>query len=103
MAEPKYDGVVEAVHYNPDGRIDWIRLYERRGPVFSDVLLMKRDAVIAHLKAGRIFYAGERVPLLGGTFQVTKPIKILETNGREFLVAGDLNAEKDDLDGVPVI
>ena len=31
MANKKYDGVIEAVHYAPDGQVEWVRAYLRRG------------------------------------------------------------------------
>jgi hypothetical protein len=73
MAKINYDGVVEAVRYKPNGEIDWVRAYERRGPTFSDWLLIDRQSVIKRLKSGRRFVVGERI-LMAGTFKVSKPI-----------------------------
>jgi hypothetical protein len=103
MAKKKFDGVVEAVHYAPDGQIKWARVYLRRGPTFTDRILLDRDALIGQLKAGKNFMAGHRVEQMAGTFEVTRPVRILSTNGREVLVMGDMQSDRDCLEDVPII
>lgn len=103
MAKSKYDGVVEAVRYGQDGKVDWVRTYLRRGPTWSDYILLDRQALIEYLKAGRNFMVGRRIPLLAGTFEVTVPVRVIQKNGDEILVTGDLQADRDRLDGVPVL
>lgn len=36
----RFDGVIEAVRYSPDGKIEVARAYERRGAAFSDHVLI---------------------------------------------------------------
>jgi hypothetical protein len=103
MARKKYDGVVEAVHYKPDGQIGWVRTYLRRGPTFSDYILLDRQTLIEHLKAGKRYLVGERVPQLASTFEVSEPLRVVQKDGKEIVVTGDLQADKDDLKGVPLI
>lgn len=103
MAKQKYDGVVEAVHYKPDGQVDWVRTYLRRGPTFSDYVLLDRQTLIEHLRSGKKFMAGKRVPQLASTFEVSKPIRVIQKNSKEILVTGDLDAEQDRLEDVPII
>ncbi len=103
MAKPKFDGVVEAVHYGPDGRVRWVRAYVRRGDVFSDRVLIEREALIEQLKAGKNFMVGQRIPQMGGTFEVSKPLRVIQRNGRELLTTTDEEVERDWLDGVPII
>ena len=103
MARSKYDGIVQAVHYNPQGQVDWVRVFLRRGPTWSDVILLNRQSLIDQISAGKKFMAGDRIPLLAGTFKVTKPIKILSKDQGKFLITGDLVSEKDCLDGVPLV
>lgn len=103
MARPKFDGVIEAVHYKPDGQVDWVRSYLRRGPTFSDRLLLDRQTLIEHLKAGKNYVAGQRVPQLASTFEVSVPIKVIQKDGEDIVVAGDVSADHDDLVGVPRI
>lgn len=103
MAKQKYDGVVEAVHYKPDGQVDWVRVFERRGSIFSDWLILNRDQFVQRLKAGKKFMVGVRVSQLAGTFEVTKPVKLLDGRNKQVLVSGDFQAEQDCLEGVPRI
>ena len=100
----KFDGVVEAVHYNPEGSVKWVRAYVRRGPTFSDWILIPRQELIDRIKSGKTYLAGRRVPQLASTFDVTTPIRVIGSNNREVLVSGSVeSAEQDDLDGVPVV
>ena len=103
MAKVKYDGVVETVHYQPDGKVSWVRAYLRRGPIFSDVLILDRPTLVEHLKAGKRYMVGRRIPQLAGTFEVTEPLKVLDKNGQDVLATGDNQVEQDRLEGVPII
>jgi hypothetical protein len=103
MAKTKFDGVVEAVHYTPLRQVEWVRAYLRRGMVFTDRLLVDRQSLVEHLKSGKKLMAGKRLPLMGGTFEVTHPLRLIEQDGRDVLVVGDEQAEHDYLEGVPVI
>ena len=103
MARPKYDGVVEAVHYQEDGQVAWVRAFLRRGPIWSDIILLNRQALIEHLRAGKRFVAGKRVPRMAGTFETSDPLKIITKDGQEVLVLGDRQADRDDLHGIPIL
>ena len=103
MANPKYDGVIEAARYKPNGELEWVRAYLRRGPTWSDWVLIDRQSLIKRLKAGKRFMAGDRVPQMAGTFEVTQPVKVIQRDGKEVLVTGDLQSEQDRLEGVPVL
>ena len=103
MGKIKFDGVVEAAHYKSDGQLDWVRVYERRGAVFSDRVLMSRDAFIRQLRSGKVFMVGERIQNLGAMFNVTQPVHLLSQDGGQVIVVGDVQATRDDLSGVPVI
>jgi hypothetical protein len=103
MAKINYDGVVEAAHYTPDGQLDWVRVYERRGVVFSDRVLLDREAFIRQLKAGKRYMVGERILNMGAMFNVSQPVHLLNQNGTQVIVVGNAQANKDTLDGVPII
>ncbi len=103
MGKIKYDGVVEAAHFRPDGQLDWVRVYERRGAVFSDRVLLYRDAFIRQLKAGKRYMVGERILNLGGMFTVTEPVHLFSQDGKQVIVVGEGQANKDELNGVPII
>ena len=97
----KFDAVVEAVRYTPDGQVEWVRVYERRGPTFSDRVLVKRSDLIEQLKAGKKFVVGTRVEYEASTFKVSDPIKVVSHQGEDVLVVGNGASEKDNLAGVP--
>ena len=103
MGKQKIDGVIEGVRYKPNGEVDWVRAYERRGATYSDHILLKREALIQKLKSGMKFMAGSRTPLLASTFKVTSPVRLIKTGEKEFLVTGDLSSNQDRLEGIPVI
>jgi hypothetical protein len=103
MAKAKFDGIVEAVHYDPDGKVKWVRAYLRRGQTFSDIVLLDRQTLAEQLKSGKRIMAGRRVPLRASTFEVSKPLRLVQQDRQEVLVTGDTAANKDCLEGVPVI
>ena len=103
MAKPKIDGVIEGVRYNPDGRVKWVRAYLRRGPTYSDRILVDRQSLIEQLKSGKQFMSGARVEYMASTFQLDKPVRLQQNNGQEVLVTGEAQSNQDRLEGVPVI
>lgn len=103
MAKPKIDGVIEAARYNPDGQIKWVRAYLRRGPTYSDRVLLDRQLLINELKSGKRFMAGERVEGMASTFRFGKPIHLEQTNSQEILVTGETQTHQDRLEGVPIV
>ena len=109
MARPKYDGVIQAVRYTAEGQVLWVRAYLRRGPTWSDHVLLDRGALIQQIKSGKRFFAGHRIPRMAGPFEVSAPVRLLNKNGQEILVisdplvASDLQAENDCLEGVPLL
>ncbi len=103
MQKKKFDGVIQAVHYAPDGRVAWVRAYIRRGPTFSDRILLDRCALVEHLKAGQRFFIGQRVPLMAGTFEITEPLRLIQKDENDILVTGLVEADQDHLAGVPVL
>jgi hypothetical protein len=103
MAKPKYDTVVEAVHYQPDGQVDWVRVYDRRGPTFSDWLILNRAELVNSIKAGKRVVTGRRVQQMASTFEVDDKLRLVQSSGGEVLVAGNGEAAKDHLPGVPMV
>jgi hypothetical protein len=103
MAKINYDGVVEAAHRKPDGQLDWVRVYERRGAVFSERIILNRETFIRQLKNGKRYMVGERILNLGGTFNISKPVHLSSQDGNQVIVVGDIHASKDELNDVPII
>jgi hypothetical protein len=103
MAKKKFDGIVEAVHYSPDGRVKWVRAYLRRGQTFSDIVLLDRQTLADHLRSGKRIMSGRRVALQASTFEVAKPLRLIQQDNQELVVTGDITSNKDCLEGVPVV
>jgi hypothetical protein len=103
MGKQKIDGVIEGVHYRPNGEVDWVRAYERRGATYSDHLLLNRETLIQKLKSGKNFMAGSRISLLASTFEISSPVRLIKTGEKEILVTVDLQSSQDRLEGIPII
>ncbi len=104
FTRPTVDAVVETVHYASAGRIAWARAYERRGPTWSDLVLIDRKTLVEKLKEGKRFAAGTRHEFNASEFSLGPKIKLLSTRAGEFIVTEDVQeANGDRLDGVPVI
>jgi len=103
VARIKFDGVIESVHYKPNGEVDWVRAYVRRGPTFSDHLLIDRNTLVERLKAGKRYVVGRRKERLGSTFEVSEPLRMIVKGDKTMLAVGDGEADRDRLQGVPLI
>ena len=102
--QPKrLDGVIEAAHFNPDGKLAWVRAYERRGPTWSDVVLLDREALVQRLKQRKRFYVGTRREYWASEFDVTLPVRLVENYRGSVLVSGRGGSQKDRLEGIPVV
>ncbi|MEW6717679.1 MAG: hypothetical protein AB1345_09270 [Chloroflexota bacterium] len=102
MGRKKFDGVVEAVRYSPNGEIKWVRAYERRGPTFSDSLLLDRKTLMERLKDGQRYVTGRRLAYMASTFETGDTLRVLKENGREVVVVGDRATDRDWLAEVPI-
>jgi hypothetical protein len=96
----KFDGVIEAVRYKGN-RIEMVRAYERRGPTFSDRVLIDRPTLLARLQKGLRFFTGERQQLMASTFDVGKPVILSGRNGDQIVTTAD-QLDRDRLEGVPI-
>lgn len=103
MAKPKFDFLIEAVHYSEAGDIVWVRGFERRGPTFSDRVIVDRDALVLRLKGGERVFTGHRIPQMAGTFEVGDRIQLDQVFGEEYLIAGGRAVNGDNLQGIPII
>ena len=106
MSKQKYDGVIEAVRYTPDGRVSLARAYERRGPAFSDRILLSRDDLIKRLESGEKFMIGKRLPYVGGMFEVSNKVELVKGDGSVVWISTDSSGNgsdgRDDLLGAPL-
>jgi len=102
MSSKELDGVIEAVRYNPEGMIEIVRLYERRGPIFSDRIIVSRNELIKRIKAGNQIAIGERKLLLAGTFNVIAPVHLVKDGEKEILVTTRNTDNQDRLEQAPL-
>jgi hypothetical protein len=103
MAREKFDGVIESVRYSPEGQVVVVRLFEKRGPTYSDWVLLTRAELVERLKAGKRFVIGQRVNLMASTFNLTSSVRLAGTPGKQVLTTSQSNAvERDNLQGVPL-
>lgn len=102
MAPASVDGVVESVRYDEGGRVATVRIYERRGPTWSDRIIIDRDDLVRRIRKGQRFFTGSRIPHMGGSFEVDKPLRLRKTRDQEILLAGFGDTSRDMLDGVPL-
>ena len=101
MARVKFDGVIEAARYLPDGSILMVRAYERRGATFSDRVLLDRKTLMERLRKGRKFVVGQRKEFLASTFETAQRVRLIGGKGQEFISTSE-NAYRDLLEDVPV-
>lgn len=102
MTQKKIDGVIESVRYLPSGNVDVVRVYEKRGPTFSDHILYSRDTLLQKLRDGKKFYVGKRIPFQSSTFEVSVPVFLAGQTGHEVIVSGQQQGENDDIQGAPL-
>ena len=98
MAKIKFDGLIEAVRYAPDGKIDLVRAYERRGATFSDHILIKRAQLVERLQKGEKFVTGQRKEFMGSTFESAKPI-----HWNDDVISTGIVGNHDLLEDVPIL
>jgi len=96
----KVDGVIEAVRYK-NGQIVAVRAYERRVSTFSDLVLLDRKELLERLKSGKKVVVGKRKELLASTFELGKPVKVLNRDGKEIITTRE-EADHDELEQAPV-
>jgi len=94
----KLDGIIEAVRYTQDGKIDAVRAYVLRGVAYSDRVILDRETLLARIKAGKRFAVGQRKEFLGGTFDLDRTVKFSGEGGKEFLTTLDGAANRDKLE-----
>jgi hypothetical protein len=99
----KADGVIEAAHFTSDGKLAWVRAYERRGPTWSDAVLLDRTALVERLKKRKRFYVGVRKEFLASEFELKQPLRLIEFYRGEALVTGSGAARQDRLEGIPIV
>jgi hypothetical protein len=93
----KPDVVVEAVRYGPDGKINLVRAFERRGATYSDWQLIERGRLIELLKEGRRVVVGSRKEFMASTFETGRHVYLADSE----VIATRKDAQADTLEGAP--
>ncbi len=102
MTQKKIDGVIETVRYDAKGMLSLIRVYERRGPTFSDLVLLSRDQLIQKLRTGKKFYVGKRIQLQASTFDLGCPVFLSGHAEHEVIVSQTSHENHDELQDAPL-
>lgn len=92
------DGVIVAVHYAPDGKIETARIFEQRGQTYSDRVHITRGLLVERLKGRKHYVVGRRTSYLGSTFETGPEVQYLDSD----VVTTRADAKADTLEGVPV-
>ena len=103
MSKNKIDGVVEAVHYDLDGNVKWVRAYMRRGQTYTDRVKLDRPTLVGLIKSGKRVYAGQRIVLKASTFEITNQLQLIPNGDLEYLSTGEKTSGRDKLENIPVI
>ena len=99
-----FDGVVEAVRYKKQGEIQMVRVYQRRGPTWSDHVLLERGELLSQLKSGKRYFTGRRIQNLGSEFELGSQIRLAGNGKGEHIVSGNSSlGGADMLEGVPLL
>ncbi|MFO7584768.1 MAG: hypothetical protein R6W69_08565 [Anaerolineales bacterium] len=97
MPPAKFDIIITTVRYAPDGKIEMVRAFERRGATFSDHVLLSRDVLLEKIKDGKKCVSGRRKEFLAGTFEVDKTVQVVGD-----FITTEPNAKQDSLQNVPI-
>jgi hypothetical protein len=97
------DYVIEAVHYSSDGRLEYVRLYERRGASYSDRVIFDRPQLVNLLKSNKRVATGQRIHGLGSTFIIDNQVQLAGLKDDPVIICGKPGTNSDDLDGVPTL
>jgi hypothetical protein len=98
----KFDGVIEAVRYNPDGQIALVRAYVLRVVTYSDRVLLDRKTLLERINEGKKFTTGQRKEFLASTFEFGKTVKVLGSNGKDILTTREDVPQHDELEEIPI-
>ncbi len=84
----EFDGVIDAVRHDAEGRVVWARAYLRRWPhVYGGPQILSRQALLERLRQGQTFAVGQRRAFWGNTFEILTPIHLKQRQGADVLEA----------------
>ena len=62
-----------------------------------------REHLIENLKTGKRYFTGKRIDRMGVSFETYAPLKVVQKNGQEFVLAGESQKDGDYLKDLPII
>jgi hypothetical protein len=103
MKKRSPDLIIEAAHFMPNGQLDYVRAYQKRGATYSDCLLLKRGQLVELIDGGLKAATGQRIHLMGNKFTRIIPVKLVSFNNHITFTTGDPVAGQKDLPDIPTI
>ena len=97
MAPKKFDLLIDSVRYDSNGTIEYVRGFERRGPSFSDNVILTRFDLSKLLQEKKVVVTGMRQIYMGSTFSVMNQVML-----RNGVISDSANATKDSLSNIPM-
>ncbi len=95
-----YDTVITAVHYDVDGKVEWVRAHLRRwGVVYGDAVILAREALLQQLKEGKKVAVGRRKRFFGNSFEIDFPLGATAGPNPLLRASGD----ERELEGAPLL
>ncbi len=79
-----------------------MRAYERRGPTWSDVVLLDLETLVERLEEGKRFYVGKRHEFQASEFDLGDAIRLRKRKSGSVIIVGNKNkAERSVFDAFP--
>jgi len=99
----KVDLIIEAARFKPNGYIENVRAYVRRGPTFSDCVLLSRAELIGNIQMGKRVATGQRVPRMASTFIDLIPLSLIKRADRVYITSNGYTNKRDYLNNIPTL
>ena len=103
MKKKPADIIIEAARLKPNGQLDYVRAYQRRGATYSDCVLLTRSELLEQLLKGKAVATGQRTNLLASTFINITQVRVVPSADRFIITSGSLRATQDELPEVPTL
>jgi len=103
MKKKSADLIIEAARLKPNGQLEFVRAYHRRGATYSDCVLITRNELLEQLLKGKVVATGQRMHLLASTFIKIMPVRVAPSANRLIITSGNLGAAQDDLPETPIL
>ena len=103
MKKKAIDFIIEAARFKPNGQVDFVRAYQRRGATYSDCVLLTRNELLGQLLKGKAVATGQRMHLMASTFRKLTPVRVVPTAIRFIITSGNHGADQDELPETPIL